>query len=234
MLGHEHAARHAADLVARAADALEPRSDRRRRLDLDDEVDRAHVDAELERGGRDDRRQVPPLQAILDDGALLARDRAVVGERDLLARGLVQRGREALGEPAAVDEDHRRAVRAHELDDLRVEVRPDGVPTRARGRRALVGLFVLADARHVDVGRAHREDELLRLARVDHGDRPRGAVDVAAEEPRRLRRAASASPRDRCAGAAWRPRTAAPRAARARRRGARRACCSRAGGSRRR
>ena len=38
-----------ADLVAGAADALEPAADRARRLDQHDEVDRAHVDAELER-----------------------------------------------------------------------------------------------------------------------------------------------------------------------------------------
>ena len=44
-------------LVAGAADALQARGDRRRRLDLDDEVDRTHVDAELEAGGGDDTRQ---------------------------------------------------------------------------------------------------------------------------------------------------------------------------------
>ncbi len=36
------------DVVAAAADALQPARDRRRRLDLDDEIDGAHVDAELE------------------------------------------------------------------------------------------------------------------------------------------------------------------------------------------
>ena len=44
-----------ADVVAGAADALHAAGDRRRRLDLDDEIDRAHVDAELERRGRDER-----------------------------------------------------------------------------------------------------------------------------------------------------------------------------------
>ena len=45
-----------ADLVAGPADPLEAAGDRRRALDLDDEVDRAHVDAELEAARRDDRR----------------------------------------------------------------------------------------------------------------------------------------------------------------------------------
>src|ERR1700735_2100328 len=66
-----------------APDTLEPRCDRRRRLDLDDEVDGAHVDAELERRGRDDRGELPALETILDDRSRLARDRAVVGQSDL-------------------------------------------------------------------------------------------------------------------------------------------------------
>ena len=71
------------------------------------------------------------LQPVLDLEALLPRDRAVVRERDLLARCLVQRGGEPLREPPAVDEDHRRAVRADELDETRVDRRPDRA---ARGR----------------------------------------------------------------------------------------------------
>ena len=46
-----------ADLVAGATDALHPRGDRRRGLDLDDEVDRPHVDAELEAARGDERRE---------------------------------------------------------------------------------------------------------------------------------------------------------------------------------
>ena len=43
-----------ADLVPGATDALQPARDGRRGLDLDDEVDGAHVDAELEAARRDD------------------------------------------------------------------------------------------------------------------------------------------------------------------------------------
>ena len=60
ILREEDAARRLADLVAGPADALEATGDRAGRLDLDDEVDRSHVDAELERRGRDDRGQVGP------------------------------------------------------------------------------------------------------------------------------------------------------------------------------
>ena len=52
--------RRRADLVAGPADPLEPAGDARRALDLDDEVDRAHVDPELEAGRRDERRAAGP------------------------------------------------------------------------------------------------------------------------------------------------------------------------------
>ena len=45
------------DLMPAAADALQAAGDRRRRFDLDDEIDGAHVDAELERRGGDERAQ---------------------------------------------------------------------------------------------------------------------------------------------------------------------------------
>ncbi len=58
MLGEDDAARDRADLVPGPADALQAGGDRRRRLDLHDQVDRAHVDAELEAGGGDHGRQL--------------------------------------------------------------------------------------------------------------------------------------------------------------------------------
>ena len=92
------------DRVAGAADALQAAADRARRLDLDDEVDGAHVDAELERRGGDDRPQLAALELIFDDHALLAGERAVVGPEQLgLGRAvlllveLVELGGEPLG-----------------------------------------------------------------------------------------------------------------------------------------
>ena len=82
VLREHHAAADRADLVAGPADPLQPGRDRRRRLDLHDQVDRAHVDAELERGGRDHGRQPAGLQLLLDQGPLLPGHRAVVGAGD--------------------------------------------------------------------------------------------------------------------------------------------------------
>ena len=106
--------------MAGASDALHAARDRRRCLDLDDKVDGAHVDAQLERRRRDERAHRAGLQAFLDLEPLGARDRAVVGERQRLARELVQRGGHALGEAAAVDEDERGAMRADQLEHARV------------------------------------------------------------------------------------------------------------------
>jgi hypothetical protein len=64
-----------------AADALQPARHRLGRLDLDHEVDRAHIDAQLERGGGDQAAQVAALERLLYLAALLARQRAVVGAR---------------------------------------------------------------------------------------------------------------------------------------------------------
>ena len=57
-------------LVAAAADALQAARDRRRRLDLDDQIDRAHVDAEFERRGGDQRLKRARLEEVFDLAAL--------------------------------------------------------------------------------------------------------------------------------------------------------------------
>ena len=78
VLGEDDAGGDRAHLVPGAAHALEPGGDRGRRLDLDDQVHRAHVDAQLQAGGGDDGGQPARLQVLLDQGALLLGDRAVV------------------------------------------------------------------------------------------------------------------------------------------------------------
>ena len=131
--------RHRAELVARAPDPLQAPGHRLRRLDLDHEVDRAHVDAELEARRRDEARDATRLQILFDDLSLLARQRAVVGAGDLaqglvgvaaLVRELVQAQREPLGESPVVHEHDRRGVLFDEAEDLGVDRRPDRVACR--------------------------------------------------------------------------------------------------------
>src|SRR3954451_23119628 len=146
-----------------AADPRQAASDRLRRLDLDHEVDGAHVDPELERRRRDEARNPARFQVLLDLRPLLARQGAVVSARNLLLRALVQAEREPLGETTVVDEDDRRTVRADELDERRVDRGPD----RARLVPFLAALPRLA---HVLDGDDDLEVELLRDAGVDELD----------------------------------------------------------------
>ena len=98
------------DLVSRPADALQRDGDRSRRTDLADEIDRADVDAELERRGGDDRLELSGFQLLFGRQPQLARQAAVMREHRVFAKPLGQMVRHALGQPPRVDEDQRRLV----------------------------------------------------------------------------------------------------------------------------
>ena len=85
-------------------------------------VHRAHV-VQLERRRGDDGGEVSAFEPILDLGAPLARHRAVVRQRHLGRRELVEREGEALGEAPAVDEGSW-SVSAHEAE-APVQLGPD-------------------------------------------------------------------------------------------------------------
>ena len=93
-----------------------------------DEIDRAHVDAELERRGRDQAADLSGLQPVFDLDALRPRERSVVRADQRLAGQLVERAGEPLRDAAAVDEDQRRAVRAHQFEQARMDRAPDRRP----------------------------------------------------------------------------------------------------------
>ncbi len=86
VLGEQHPAGDLADLVSGPPDALQAAGHRRRRLHLDHQVDRPHVDAELQARRRHHRLQLPALERLLDDGALLLADRPVMGAGQLGGR----------------------------------------------------------------------------------------------------------------------------------------------------
>src|SRR5690606_30637869 len=65
MLREDAADARLADAVTGTADALEPPRHRTRRLHENDEIDRAHVDAELERAGGDDGGERTRLERLL-------------------------------------------------------------------------------------------------------------------------------------------------------------------------
>ena len=65
-LGEDDSPTGGADLMAGASDPLQSGGDARRGLDLDDDVDRAHVDAEFEAARGHDRREPAGLEVLLD------------------------------------------------------------------------------------------------------------------------------------------------------------------------
>ena len=82
MLGEEHAAETSPTWWPARPTRCRALATRRRRLDLDDQVDGAHVDAELEAAGRHHAGEPAALEVVLDQGALLLGHRAVVGPGD--------------------------------------------------------------------------------------------------------------------------------------------------------
>ena len=70
-LGEQPALGHAIAIVVCASDPLQERRDVARRSDLADKVDRADIDAEFERSGRDQSLEVPVTKTLLDDLASL-------------------------------------------------------------------------------------------------------------------------------------------------------------------
>ena len=83
--------RRCADPVAGSPDALQRDRDRSRRTELHDEIDRADVDAELERGRRHHRPQLAVFEPVLGCQAEIARKAAVMRQR----RGLLRAARRA-------------------------------------------------------------------------------------------------------------------------------------------
>ncbi len=151
-LREQDPARRLAYPVAGPANPLEPRGDARGRLDEHHEVDGAHVDAQLERRCRDDRRHAARLQVLFDLESLLPGDAAVMGPHELLAGQLVQALGEPLGEAPAVRENDRAVVGPDQLEELRVDRGPDARPEVTSPNRTsggFVGRDDLAEPAHV-------------------------------------------------------------------------------------
>ena len=144
---------------------------------------------------------VAGLELVLDDEALLARQRAVVGAGDLarllpallrlLPRQVVQAQRDALGGAPVVHEDERRAVLADQAQQLRVDGRPDAAP---RGLAAGDGVELERRVRldHGLHGHVDAQVERLAHAGVDDGAVARGPDEEArhlVERPLRRREA---------------------------------------------
>ena len=117
---HEHGARGLVEAVVGAADPLHQPRRAFRRADIDDEIDIAPVDAEVERRGADHTAQPAGGHRVLDLAALRDIERAVM-QRD--RKPVVVHAPEILeqhlGLAAGVDEHQRGLVAFDQLIDLR-------------------------------------------------------------------------------------------------------------------
>jgi hypothetical protein len=200
------ALRGAAQQVPGAAHPLQGRGDVARRLQLHHQIDRADVDAELERRRGDERPQLAVLQPVLRLEPRPARQRAVVRRDPAVGDAIVQVPSQALGGAAALGEDERRAMRLHQLGDLLERRFPDGVARRRQEvvrRRQHLKVQVAREA-GVDRDRVGRRGAGQEGARgLDRGDRG-GAADAlrAAGRVARLDQGLEALERERQVGAA--------------------------------
>src|SRR5579875_3141642 len=113
--GEEASLRDAAEGVARTANPLNRRRDRFRRIDLADEIDRADIDSQLQRRGRDDGLQFTALKLLLGGEPFGPREAPMMGEYGVAADLLLQGEGDSLGPSAAQRKNQRRAMLADEL-----------------------------------------------------------------------------------------------------------------------
>ena len=134
--GDDHALRRLVEAVVGAADPLEQARAALGRAHLDDQIDVAPVDAEVEAGGGDQRAQLARAHRRLDLAARFQRQAAVVdADAEALVVDLPQILENQLGEAAGVAEDERGLVRFDQLHHLRARRSGPNGRTRARGLR---------------------------------------------------------------------------------------------------
>ncbi len=150
--------RHPGSGVVGPADALQEGRDAAGRSDLADQLYRPDVDAELERGRRDEGLQLAGAQARFDPVAPVLGQAAMVRGDHVVAQPLAELVREAFGQPTGVHEHERGAVLEDQRGDAVEHVRH---LLRARDR------FELA------FGQLDREVERALVPAVDdRGERP--------------------------------------------------------------
>ena len=104
--------------------ALQQRGDRSSGTHLDDQIDAADVDSQLERRGGDQRLQLAPLQPLLCLQPFFSRQAAVMARDAIGAEPFGQMHREAFAQPTGVYEHQRRAVLRNQLGDAGVDLFP--------------------------------------------------------------------------------------------------------------
>ena len=152
---HAHAA-HAAGIVPRPPQPLQQRRHARRRADLNDQIDLAHVDAQLHGRRGDHHAQLAAFEHALGFEPLLLRHAAVMRARERLSGALVDPERQPLAARASIHEHQHRARVVERFDDAVGNRRPHAA---------------LRQLPHVRNGHIHRQIRALFDFRNDHGAR---------------------------------------------------------------
>ena len=150
--GEERAMRDQSQRMPGASDALQEGGNAARRPDLADEVDRADIDAQFERGGGDDGLEVAGLEPLLHRVAAILGEGAVMARDVLLAESNAQLVRHALGQRATVDEDQRRPMLHDQLSQTVVHRAP---------------VLVCGERRQRRLGRFNPQGQLASMAQVE-------------------------------------------------------------------
>ena len=166
--------------VVGPADPLQEGGDAAGRADLAHQLDRADVDAELQRGRGHQGAQVAGPQAGLDPVPAVLGQAAVVGGDHVVAQALAELMGQPLGQPAGVDEHQGGAVLGHQGGDAVEDVRQ-----LLGGRHRL----------QLAVGQLEAEVGVPLMADVDHGRQGAGRRPAAG----RRSRSGAGSPTGRCA-----------------------------------
>ena len=139
----------------------------------DRRFERTDVDAQFEGACGDECRQSAGLELLLDLEPLLAGDAAVMRPDEVLAGQLVQPLRQSLAQASTIGEDDRALVGTDQLQDARVDRRPDAAPGVGADRRPARLLLLredLAERGHVVDRDDHLELEGLAGAGIDDRD----------------------------------------------------------------
>ncbi len=144
--------------MAGATDTLKRRRDGPRRTDLADEIHRADVDPQFQRGGRDHHARLPGLEPLFGMEADLPREAAVmrgdyVGTQVLKA--FLEIVRDPLRQPSGVDEHQGGTMRANQFGHPVVHIGPDGISGDGAQfvLRHLHAQIKLATVTHIDDNR---------------------------------------------------------------------------------
>ena len=189
---HQQRLRRLVEPVIGAADALGQPARAFRRADVDDEIDVAPVDAEIERRGRDHRAQLARRHRRLDLAPLADVERAVMQrDRQVIVVDLPQLLEQQLGLAARVDEHQRQPVPLDRLVDLGHRIarrmpRPGqlrlGLQDVDLGLRPAAATTRSASARRARAPAAARDRRAARDGRATVADRPM-AIALRRERP---------------------------------------------------